>query len=41
MATEQKHNQLLEEAESRLRQLSSEKLEVVVTFLAYLQNRKK
>ncbi|MCW5315818.1 hypothetical protein GTQ43_18975 [Nostoc sp. KVJ3] len=37
MATEQKHSIYLSEAESRLRQLSIEKLRLAVAFLAYLQ----
>ncbi|WP_448267859.1 hypothetical protein [Nostoc sp. DSM 114159] len=37
MATEQKHSNYLSEAESRLRQLSLEKLRVVVAIIAYLQ----
>ncbi|WP_445630683.1 hypothetical protein [Nostoc sp. DSM 114167] len=37
MATEQKHSTYLSEAESRLRQLSIEKLRLAVAFLAYLQ----
>ncbi|MEH2350278.1 MAG: hypothetical protein V7K55_20215 [Nostoc sp.] len=37
MATEQKHSTYLSEAESRLRQLSLEKLRLAVAFLAYLQ----
>ncbi|MBD2244844.1 hypothetical protein [Nostoc sp. FACHB-888] len=37
MATEEKHSTYLSEAESRLRQLSIEKLRVAVAFLAYLQ----
>ncbi|MFW9257425.1 hypothetical protein [Nostoc sp. CALU 546] len=38
MATEQKHSTyLLSEAESRLRQLSPEKLRIVVAIIAYLQ----
>ncbi|MBN4002603.1 hypothetical protein [Nostoc sp. LPT] len=37
MATEQKHSNYLSEAESRLHQLSIEKLRVAVVFLAYLQ----
>ncbi|WP_375471744.1 hypothetical protein [uncultured Nostoc sp.] len=37
MATEQKHSTYLSEAESRLRQLSIEKLRVAVAFLTYLQ----
>ncbi|MFN6482859.1 MULTISPECIES: hypothetical protein [unclassified Nostoc] len=37
MATEQKHSNYLSEAESRLRQLSIEKLRLAVAFLAYLQ----
>jgi hypothetical protein len=37
MATEQKHSTYLSEAESRLRQLSPERLRVAVAFLAYLQ----
>ncbi|MDZ7950130.1 hypothetical protein [Nostoc sp. DedQUE09] len=37
MATEQKHSNYLSEAESRLRQLSLEKLRVAVAIIAYLQ----
>ena len=37
MATEQKHSTYLSEAESRLRQLSLEKLRVAVAIIAYLQ----
>ncbi|WP_196511347.1 hypothetical protein [Nostoc sp. NZL] len=37
MAIEQKHSIYLSEAESRLRQLSIEKLRLAVAFLAYLQ----
>ncbi|MEH1808645.1 hypothetical protein [Nostoc sp.] len=37
MATEQKHSNYLSEAESRLRQLSTEKLRVAVAIIAYLQ----
>ncbi|MDZ7969604.1 MAG: hypothetical protein RM368_32460 [Nostoc sp. DedSLP03] len=37
MATEQKHSNYLSEAESRLRQLSPEKLRVAVAIIAYLQ----
>ncbi|MBW4559609.1 MAG: hypothetical protein KME32_00375 [Mojavia pulchra JT2-VF2] len=37
MLGEQKHNNYLSEAESRLRQLSPERLRVAVAFLAYLQ----
>ncbi|BBD65105.1 hypothetical protein NIES4072_12300 [Nostoc commune NIES-4072] len=37
MATEQKHSTYLSEAESRLRQLSIEKLRLAVAFLTYLQ----
>jgi transcription antitermination factor NusA-like protein len=37
MATEQKHSTYLSEAESRLRQLSPEKLRVAVAIIAYLQ----
>jgi hypothetical protein len=37
MATEQKHSTYLLEAESRLRQLSIEKLRLAVAFLTYLQ----
>ncbi|MEH2057086.1 MAG: hypothetical protein V7K97_13170 [Nostoc sp.] len=37
MATEQKHSTYLSEAESRLRQLSPEKLPVAVAIIAYLQ----
>lgn len=37
MATEQKHSTYLSEAESRLRQLSLEKLRLAVAILAYLQ----
>lgn len=37
MATEQKHSNYLSEAESRLRQLSIEKLRLAVAFLGYLQ----
>ncbi|MEH2447671.1 MAG: hypothetical protein V7K18_18400 [Nostoc sp.] len=37
MATEQKHSNYFSEAESRLHQLSIEKLRVAVVFLAYLQ----
>ncbi|MBE9049051.1 hypothetical protein IQ243_01230 [Nostocales cyanobacterium LEGE 11386] len=40
VAAKQKHSNLFEEAESRLRQLSLEQLEVVVAFLAYLQATK-
>ena len=41
MAAEQKHSTYLSEAESRLRQLSSEQLQVVVAFLTYLQATEK
>jgi hypothetical protein len=41
MAAEQKHDNYLSEAESRLRQLSSEQLQVVVAFLTYLQATEK
>ena len=37
MATDQKHSNYLSEAESRLRQLSPEKLRVAVAIIAYLQ----
>jgi hypothetical protein len=37
MVAEQKHSIYLSEAESRLRQLSPERLRVAVAFLAYLQ----
>ncbi|MEH2356047.1 hypothetical protein [Nostoc sp.] len=37
MATEQKHSNYLSEAESRLGQLSTEKLRVAVAIIAYLQ----
>ncbi|MEH2259244.1 hypothetical protein [Nostoc sp.] len=37
MATEQKHSNYLSEAESRLHQLSPEKLRVAVAIIAYLQ----
>ncbi|MHC0064561.1 hypothetical protein ACWATR_16940 [Nostoc sp. UIC 10890] len=37
MATEQKHSNYLSEAESHLRQLSPEKLRIVVAIIAYLQ----
>jgi hypothetical protein len=37
MATEEKHSTYLSEAESRLRQLSLEKLRVAVAIIAYLQ----
>ncbi|WP_017315937.1 hypothetical protein [Mastigocladopsis repens] len=39
MAAEQKQSTLLEAIESHLRQLSPQKLQVVATFLAYLQGR--
>jgi hypothetical protein len=37
MVAEQKHSAYLSEAESRLRQLSPERLRVAVAFLTYLQ----
>lgn len=37
MVAEQKHSSYLSEAESRLRQLSPERLRVAVAFLTYLQ----
>lgn len=37
MAAEQKHSHYILEAESRLRQLSPEKLQLALAFLAYLQ----
>ncbi|ODH00144.1 hypothetical protein A4S05_34570 [Nostoc sp. KVJ20] len=37
MATDQKHSNYLSEAESLLRQLSTEKLRIAVAIIAYLQ----
>ncbi|QLE55374.1 hypothetical protein [Nostoc sp. TCL26-01] len=41
MTVEQKHSNLLAIAQSQLGQLSPDKLELVVAFLAYLQEREK